>query len=186
MNSKTTKPLSDFLYNKSRFLATVLRHKPELANLTLDSDGYVSVDDVCKELKISKEDLELIVSTNDKKRFAYNHNKTLIRASQGHSVANVDVKLEKVLNPPLKLYHGTKEEFLPSIRKLGLIKGSRHYVHLSDNEITAQQVADRRKGKSVLLIIDANHMRFDGIKFYKSENGVYLVDSVPPQYISGL
>ncbi|MEO6304845.1 MAG: RNA 2'-phosphotransferase [Bacteroidia bacterium] len=174
--------MNSFLENKSRFLSLVLRHQPEKANLVLDKEGYAPVNKICSELKITISELNEIVETNDKKRFAYNENKTLLRASQGHSIKNVALTLEKVENPP-QLFHGTKEEFLESIVKNGIIKGSRNHVHLSDNEKTAQTVADRRKGKSVILKIDVAFMRAEGIKFYKSENGVYLTDFIDPKYI---
>jgi putative RNA 2'-phosphotransferase len=174
--------LSKFLKDKSRFLSLVLRHKPEAANIELDSEGYVGVSELCQSLKISFQDLEKIVVSNDKQRFAFNSDKTKIRASQGHSVKEVQLTLEKV-DPPAELYHGTKEAFLASIAENGLLKGSRHHVHLSDNKETAKNVADRRKGVSVILKIDAMFMRADGIKFYKSENGVYLTDIVLPKYI---
>lgn len=176
--------LSKFLENKSRFLSLVLRHAPEKANITLDKEGYADVRELCLNLEISAQELEQIVVNNDKKRFAYNEDKTLLRASQGHSISNVTLTLDKVEIPPATLYHGTKEEFMDSIMKQGLVKGSRHHVHLSDNEATAKNVADRRKGKSVILAIDAMHMRANNIKFYKSENGVYLTDTVEPKYIT--
>lgn len=178
--------LSNFLENKSRFLSLVLRHAPEKANITLDEEGFTDVKELCLQLKISEKELEDIVVSNDKKRFAYNEDKTLIRASQGHSVKAVQVTLIKVEIPPATLYHGTKDGFLTSIMSEGLVKGTRHHVHLSDNEATAKNVADRRKGKSVILSIDAMHMRADNIKFYQSENGVYLVDYVPKKYITVL
>lgn len=178
MNEK----LSKYLINKSKFMSLVLRHKPEKAGISLDDEGYCLVTDLCKSLDISDKDLDLIVNFNDKKRFAFNDDKTKIRASQGHSINDISLNLEKII-PPAELYHGTKEEFLESISKNGLLKMSRHHVHLSDNKSTAQNVADRRKGKSIVLKIDSMWMRADNYKFYKSENGVYLTDSVPTKYI---
>ena len=174
--------LSNYLESKSRFMSTVLRHKPELANLILDKEGYCETTELCKSLKISQQDLEKIVISNEKQRFSFNNDKTKIRAAQGHSVKTVSVTFEKV-DPPSELFHGTKEEFLSSILKNGLIKGTRHHVHLSDNEKTAQIVADRRKGKSIILKIDSMFMRAEGINFYKSENGVFLTDFIDPKYI---
>ena len=81
--------------------------------------------------------------------------------------------------PPDVLYHGTVERFIQSIMQTGLNKGNRHHVHLSEQLNVAQKVAARRGGKSVILEIDTKSMVKNGIKFYQSENGVWLTDSVP-------
>jgi hypothetical protein len=78
---------------------------------------------------ISYDDLAECVETNDKQRFAFDVSGELIRANQGHS-APVDLQLEE-REPPQILYHGTVERFLPSILRDGLIRGTRHHVHLS-------------------------------------------------------
>jgi len=105
----------------------------------------------------------------------------LIRANQGHSV-EVDLQLEEQ-EPPEFLYHGTVERFLSSILEAGLIRGKRHHVHLSKDVETAFKVGSRR-GKPVILTVDAGRMNRDGHKFLWSANGVWLTDSVPPGYLS--
>jgi putative RNA 2'-phosphotransferase len=177
--------LSKHLEGKSRFLTLILRHKPEQAGIQLDSNGWTDVKLLCEALSITREELDLIVETNDKKRFEFNTNNTEIRACQGHSIGSVELELEVAI-PPAELYHGTKEESLKSIQKSGLSRMSRNHVHLSVDKETAKKVADRRGGKSVILSIDAMFMRAEGYKFYKSANGVWLTDEVPSKYISVL
>jgi putative RNA 2'-phosphotransferase len=170
----------------SKFLSLVLRHKPETIGLVLDENGWAGVQELMeksaqKNVLFSMPELEEIVATNDKKRFAFNEDKTMIRASQGHSIG-VELELVQETAPDI-LYHGTVEKFMESIWEKGLQKMSRHHVHLSDNADTARQVGSRR-GKPVLLIIQAGVMQADGYAFYKSANGVWLTGQVPPQYIS--
>jgi len=105
----------------------------------------------------------------------------LIRANQGHNV-EVDLQLEE-REPPEFLYHGTVERFLPSILEEGLVSGKRYHVHLSKDLETARKVGARR-GKPVILTVDAGGMNRDGHKFLLSANGVWLTDSVPPGYLS--
>ena len=174
--------ISKQLEDKSRFMALVLRHKPHQANLTLDENGYVESDILCKELGITFEDLKLIVISNDKQRFSFNDDQTMIRAAQGHSIKNVDLKLEAAM-PPQILYHGTKEEYVKFIQRDGLLIQNRNHVHLSDNIDTAIKVGDRRKGKTKILLIRAMEMRAAGFLFYKSDNNVWLTGNVPSQYI---
>ena len=58
----------------------------------------------------------------------------------------------------------------------------RHHVHLSAERRTALAVGGRR-GKPVLLEVDAAAMRAEAIPFYRAENGVWLVDAVPPHFL---
>lgn len=102
------------------------------------------------------------------------------RANQGHSV---EVALGCApQTPPAVLHHGTVERFLPSIKEQGLIKGARHHVHLSPDRATAMKVGERR-GKPVIIEVDATRMHADGLTFYRSENGVWLTEQVPVKYL---
>jgi putative RNA 2'-phosphotransferase len=169
----------------SKLLSYILRHKPEAYEIILDENGYTNVDELINKLNahnenISFEILQHIVDTNNKKRFAFNDDLTKIRASQGHSV---DVELgytEK--QPPEILYHGTVEKFLALILKDGLQKMQRHHVHLSADKATAMKVAERR-GKPIILEIKSGKMFSAGYKFYLSDNGVWLTDFVPVNFI---
>jgi putative RNA 2'-phosphotransferase len=179
----------------SKFLALVLRHKPEVADLTLDAEGWAPVADVLRALRsrfgeFSRTQLQELVDTNDKKRFAFNERGDKIRASQGHSVADVMIfKPEDAETPPDELYHGTKKSFLGLIFKDGLKPGTRQHVHLSRDVETANVVAARRSGESVILKVNAKLMSERSSEqhlFYRSENGVWLTDRVPPAYIEVL
>lgn len=170
----------------SKLLSLVLRHKPQQLGLTLDENGWVEVEALIQainktDLNVERDLLERVVSENDKQRFAFNDDKTKIRANQGHSV-DVDVELEPA-SPPAFLFHGTVEKFLDAVRESGLQKMSRQYVHLSGDVETASNVGSRR-GKPVILKIDSGGMADDGHVFYLSVNGVWLCDEVPAKYIS--
>jgi putative RNA 2'-phosphotransferase len=174
------------LISVSKFLAKYLRHAPDELGLTLQPGGWVPVDDLLaaaarEGFPISYDELVDCVETNDKQRFSFDESGDLIRANQGHSVA-VDLQLEE-REPPDVLYHGTVERFLPSILADGLDKGKRHHVHLSKDRETARKVGARR-GRPVLLEVDAPGMHHEGHKFFLSTNGVWLTDSVPPRYLS--
>ena len=166
----------------SKFLSLVLRHKPQAAGVTLDDEGWCNVDELIKNTngRFTKENLEKIVSTDSKGRYSFSEDHTKIRANQGHSI-KVDLKLEPRDPPPI-LYHVTAERFLSSIMEKGLLPMSRQQVHLSTAYDTAVAVG-KRHGKVVVLDIDSAKMHEDGILFYCSENGVWLVDTVPTQYI---
>jgi putative RNA 2'-phosphotransferase len=170
----------------SKFLSYVLRHKPEKIGITLDENGYVLVNELLLALQTNgwasfeKKDLDNIVETNNKKRFAYSADGLSIRASQGHSI-QVDLNLEPQ-DPPEFLYHGTVDKFLPDIKQEGLNRRSRHDVHLSEDKGTATNVGSRR-GKPIILAIQAMRMHRAGYSFYRSANGVWLTNDVPSKFI---
>jgi putative RNA 2'-phosphotransferase len=174
------------LITVSKNLAKHLRHAPQELGLTLQPGGWAPVDDLLAAARrhgfpISYDDLVECVETNDKQRFAFDVSGELIRANQGHS-APVDLQLEE-REPPETLYHGTVERFLPSILKDGLVRGKRHHVHLSKDVETATRVGARR-GRPVILKVDAGQMHRDGHKFLLFANGVWLTDAVPPAYLT--
>ena len=169
----------------SKFLSFVLRHSPETINLKLDENGWANVDELIlqsenQEVKLDFNLLTIVVETNDKKRFTFNEDKTKIRASQGHSI-DVELNLNEI-EPPDYLYHGTVAGSIDSIKEIGLQKMSRQHVHLSKDKETAIKVGGRR-GKPIILIVEAGRMQLEGFKFYLSENGVWLTDEVPAKYI---
>jgi putative RNA 2'-phosphotransferase len=175
--------MSKFLKDIGRYMSLLLRHKPEKEHLNIDSQGYVLVDELIEKLKITKDDLNWIIDNNDKKRFVYNSDKTMIRAAQGHSIS-VDLKMKRIL-PPDVLYHGTSIVNAVEISKGGLKKMGRNHVHLTDDKSTAYSVGMRYakyKNKIWMITIDANHMNEDGFEFFKSENSVYLTEEVPSKY----
>ncbi|THU37105.1 RNA 2'-phosphotransferase [Niastella caeni] len=169
----------------SKLLSLVLRHEPEHIGLMLDSEGWASVPELIekvnqKGIHLDFATLQIIVDTNDKKRFAFDEDKTHIRANQGHSI---DIELNlKSLTPPALLFHGTAVKNIAAIRESGLRKMKRHHVHLTALEETAIKVGQRH-GKPVVLIIQALVMHEQNHAFYLSENGVWLADHVPPAFI---
>jgi putative RNA 2'-phosphotransferase len=169
----------------SKRLSHVLRHAPGSVGLTLDAAGWVAVEDLLAALarhgrRVTRAELDDVVTRDDKQRFAYDPTGTRIRASQGHSVP-VDLGYAAA-EPPAELFHGTVERFLPAIRAEGLQPGNRHAVHLSPDVDTARRVGARR-GRPVVLRVDAAAMVRDGARFTRSANGVWLVDAVPPRYL---
>ena len=169
----------------SKFLSLVLRHQPEVIGLELDKSGWVDVEQLLERCRahgqpLTRELLERIVATSPKRRFALSEDGRQVRASQGHSV---DVELGYApARPPELLFHGTVAASLPAIRAGGLVKMSRHHVHLSPDEATARTVGMRR-GRPIVLRVAAGRMHTDGHVFYLSANGVWLAEQVPPGYI---
>ena len=172
----------------SKKLSFHLRHAPDQLGITLGPGAWVAVDELLAALdahgfRVQRADLDEVVASNDKKRFAFDETGTLIRANQGHSV-EVDLDLP-VTDPPAVLYHGTVDRFLPAIERDGLQPMDRHHVHLSSTVDTARAVGARR-GKPVILRVDAAAMAAAGFEFRVSANGVWLADTVPPAFLTRL
>jgi putative RNA 2'-phosphotransferase len=169
----------------SKFLSKHLRHQPEALGLTLQPGGWVGVDELLaacarKQVRLTRQQLGELVATSDKQRFAFDDTGTRIRANQGHSTP-VDLQLEPQA-PPARLFHGTAAKNVDSILADGIQRVARHHVHLSLDVATAHKVGSRR-GRPVILEIDACAMHAAGHVFYCSANGVWLVDEVPARFL---
>ena len=169
----------------SKSLSKHLRHDPAGLGLTLTPGGWVRVDDLLAALgqrrfSLSRAELEEVVAGNNKQRFSFDETGTLIRANQGHSV-DVDLQLEPTA-PPETLYHGTGHQTAPIIAREGLKKMRRHHVHLSGDRETARAVGVRH-GRPVIFTVHAAAMAEAGHVFFRSENGVWLTDAVPPGFL---
>lgn len=156
----------------SKYLAEHLRHRPERIGLTLDAGGWARVPDLLDAaarhgFPFTRAELEHVVAVNDKRRYALDGDR--IRAVQGHSI-DVDLGLPAV-PPPELLYHGTTDAAAPAIRREGLRRMVRHAVHLSPDPETARRVGARR-GRPVVLVVEAGRMAADGHEFRVSANGV--------------
>ncbi len=176
------------LVRTSKYLAKHLRHQPERLGLTLEAGGWVRVDDLLaalarNKMPLTRAELGEVVAENNKQRFSFDETGAKIRANQGHS-APVDLQLEPVV-PPDILYHGTGHLSVEAILQTGLEKMNRHHVHLSDDVKTARAVGARH-GRPQMLVVDARAMHDAGHLFYRSDNGVWLADAVPPRFLRRL
>ncbi|SCX72439.1 MULTISPECIES: RNA 2'-phosphotransferase [unclassified Pseudomonas] len=175
------------LNEASKFLSYILRHEPQAIGLQLDSEGWGEIESlIAGATKIGKAlDIRLIhaiVSNSDKKRFSISKDGQRIRAMQGHSTTSVNLNhFEKT--PPEFLYHGTARRFLDSIRQQGLIAGTRHYVHLSQDVATAVNVG-QRYGSPIVIKIEALRMSQQGFKFFQADNGVWLISGIPADQLT--
>ena len=180
MDSKT-------LNETSKFLSYILRHKPDTIGLQLDIEGWADINSLiigaAKEGRVLDQAIiQTVVNSSDKKRFTLSEDGQCIRAVQGHSTPDVNLQhIEK--KPPEFLYHGTATRFLESILQQGLIAGSRHHVHLSQDITTAVAVG-QRYGKPAVLKVEALRMHQQGFNFFQAENGVWLTNHVPVYFIS--
>ena len=174
------------LVTVSKFLSKHLRHDPAGLGLTLEAGGWVRVEDLLAgcaraNFRLSWAELKEVVEKNDKQRFSLDESGEKIRANQGHSTP-VDLQLSPQ-TPPDVLFHGTAAHVVDEILKAGVKRMSRQHVHLSATVETARAVG-KRHGKPVILRVDAAAMSRDGLRFYRSDNGVWLVDEVPARYLS--
>ncbi len=180
---------SDRKKNTSKFISLILRHKPETIGITLDEHGWADVRELIEGINhteghsLDRELLEEIVRSDEKQRYSFNEDHTLIRANQGHSIP-VDVEPEEKM-PPDILWHGTGEKYVDSINVQGLISKGRLYVHLSSDKETAKKVGSRH-GRPVIYEINCREMAEDGYRFFESANHVWLTKEVPVKYLKKL
>ncbi|MFA7615524.1 MAG: RNA 2'-phosphotransferase [Weeksellaceae bacterium] len=173
----------------SKILSYVLRHVPEKYNLTLDEGGWGDIDTLIKNIKrkhpqfknIGFSAILQIVNNNRKKRLEISEDNTKIRALYGHTFENTISK--NIVVPPEILYHGTSNyTYSKFIKRNGLKKMKRQYVHLTQNINDAERVAKRKSDKIIVLRILALESYKNGYKFYQEES-IWLSDDLPTEYI---
>lgn len=170
----------------SVFISLILRHKPEVINISLDEYGFAKTNELIPGInstgrEINFDVLKRIVDSDEKHRYSFSEDFSRIRANQGHSLT-LNVEMQAAI-PPDFLFHGTSEETLPAILQEGIKKMSRQYVHLSELSSTAVSVG-KRHGLPVVLVVNSREMYNDGVEFKVSENGIWQVENVPTKYIS--
>ncbi len=173
----------------SKFLSFILRHHPEKYNIKLDDQGYANLTEVLivlnnrfKSQGITLNTLNEMIKKSGKKRFEIRNNK--IRAYYGHSIEK-KIKIPKLKENeyPKELYHGTTEKAFKKIKNEGIMKKERQYVHLSKDIKTAIKVGKRRTKNPLILKIDMDEAKKEGVNFYKSGD-IFLADYIPAQCIS--
>lgn len=179
--------MSKSVNNISKFLSYVLRHEPQAIGLNLDSEGWADINELITGAKrvgkiIDRDLIKQVVDTSSKKRFSISENGLQIRAMHGHTTKTIAITYSEEI-PPEFLFHGTATRFLESILKEGVRPGKRHHVHLSQDMQTVIGVG-QRYGKPVILKIGALRMHQQGFKFYLVDNGVWLTNQVPPEFLT--
>jgi putative RNA 2'-phosphotransferase len=168
----------DKIIRLSKKLAYILRHNPEEFGITLDSEGYASLDEILKELGVTKSDVLEVIEKTEKRRFEIKENK--IRALYGHSIP-IDLKHHEI-EPPDELYHGTERKTVPTILEEGLKPMGRNYVHLSKTKEDAMVVGLRRDTSPAILVIKAKEAWEAGVKFFDAGD-VVLTEYIPAKYL---
>ena len=157
-----------------RKMILILRHK--LDKIKHTKEGYVNIDDLIKQIyELKKNMVQNIVDSDSKNRFNLKiiNNKLHIRANQGHTSGNLDddLMLERILEPIDGCYHGTFEKNLHLIKKNGLSRMNRRHIHIAESD---ESISGKRKSANIKIYINMEEAMKDGIKFYKSLNGVIL------------
>lgn len=178
----------DHLKSLSKYLSYLLRHHPESIGLELDEQGWVAVEELISKAnqngkKLNWEVLRKVLEEGSKQRFILSEDEEYIRAGYGHSI---DVNLAlKPQTPPTKLFHGTAEHNIDSIKEEGLKPGNRNFVHLSASSKEAHKVGERH-GRPQILRVEAGRMNMEGYEFYQSESetDIWLTKHVPAEFIT--
>jgi 2'-phosphotransferase len=166
----------------SRILSRILRHQALAMGLTMTADGFVLVDDLlslkeCRSYTLA--DIRFVVENNDKQRFEFDDRVSppRIRAVQGHSIDLIDedLLLEEVSDPSLIpiCIHGTYDRFMEAIMRDGLKRMGRTHIHMAAG-LPHEVHSGARKNVEVLIYVDVALAMADGIKFFRSRNGVIL------------
>jgi len=174
----------DLKVRVSKFMSYLLRHNPR--GLQMDEQGFVRLNALLMRVRerydVDETFIRDIACAGDKVRFQIVNGK--IRALYGHTI-DVEIDLPEDESVDV-LYHGTTAEAASKILEGGLRSMKRKWVHLSTTREIAREVGVRRTRNPVILVIDAEKARREGIRFFKVTGEVYLSKRIPSKYIKKL
>jgi len=167
-----------------RFISGALRHFPDDLGLAMNQHGWVDVDVLVDAMRTrykwsNREKLFSIIESDEKGRYEIKGNK--IRARYGHSV---DVDLDYDENTLPELYYGASREEVDILLEKGIKPVKQRYVHLSTSEDKAREVAKIHTEDPVLLVVNAEEARNDGVMMLSATENIVLADEIPPEYLS--
>jgi putative RNA 2'-phosphotransferase len=187
MTSTDPRPLS-------KALSLILRHNNGHRRLDFDLHGWTDIVQVSELVSTQKAyggrgsiaEIVSAVATDDKTRFEIDEDGTRIRALSGHSF-EVDIEGEPFV-PDGPLYFGTVTDRVDDIVAHGFTGSSKLLVRLTPDRETAERIAARRQGDSVVFEIDAKRLAADGQTFNRLSNGEVVTSKFGPGYttVSGV
>jgi len=149
----------------------------------MDKYGFVDLDELHEKLRqhfhINKQFIFEITDESKRKRFEIVDNR--IRALYGHTIRIEQQLVEE--NAIQLLYHGTTHDSALKILKEGLKPMKRTWVHLSPTVDIAREIGLRRTRNPIILMIDVEAARKDGVVFYRATDKVYLCGPLLSRYI---
>ena len=176
----------------SKALSWLLRHGVEKEGFTFIDGGYLWIEDILKHKKVSHykaDDIQRVVKECEKQRFALkmdSEGKMLVRANQGHSLANVNIEMDEILSADevSKVIHGTNIRNWKKIKSEGLSRMKRQHIHFAAGEPGESGViSGMRHSCEIYIYINIEAALSDGLKFYRSSNNVILSPGNSEGYI---
>ncbi|MCD6287356.1 MAG: RNA 2'-phosphotransferase [Anaerolineae bacterium] len=176
----------------SRFLSMLLRHRPARFPVTLDGQGFTQLAAVMRILHAlpnfrwaTREDIDAVMALPGRARFEVVRDErgARIRALYGHTALRLEY--EPVV-PPDALYVAVTPESLVEVECRGLAPTELSYVHLAVTPAEARRSVLRLTATPMVLRVDAAVAHAEGHVFYSPTEGVYLVESLPAEYVTRL
>ncbi len=171
-----------------RTMAGVLRHFPQRYGLEMDDHGWVDLRDLVTAIQIRHRKFKFLkphhiialVQTDPKGRYQFEEGR--VRATYAHSI-DLDLDLPTEDIPPV-LYYPTTEEECSILLEIGLRPADRQWVHISDTLESATEAGQVRTADPVILKVDAEKAREEGVVIKKAGKYVYITKEVPPEFLS--
>jgi putative RNA 2'-phosphotransferase len=171
-----------------RVMTGILRHFPEKYGLTMQPHGWIPLPQLVQGIAqhhrgyhwLRTHHLVAIAESDAKGRYEVKDDR--VRATYGHTV-EVDLDLPTENIPDLLFFPVTPDE-ASIVLEVGLKPTDRRKVHLSKTAADARAAGAVRTPEPVVLAVDARRARGDGIVIMQAGKTVFLVDLVPPTYLT--
>ncbi|KAM7356138.1 tRNA 2'-phosphotransferase [Cochliomyia hominivorax] len=184
----------------SKKLSWLLRHGARKEGLTIQSNGFIKVEEILQHPNYKKfynlDILKQLVDNDTKQRYTLRFNEEFegfeIRANQGHTLKEVkdDKCLKEIVSAnevPLAV-HGTYLRHWEAIKREGLKRMSRNHVHFATSDSCADNISGFRSDCQILIYLNVYRVLISGeFKLYRSDNNVILCSgladgSIPIKY----
>ena len=171
----------------SKKLSWLLRHGAPSEGIAMDAAGWVSIEDVLRSVRLSRAELDEVVRENNKSRLELASGR--IRACQGHSRQGMPVTLEaleaswQLHDEHASIWHGTHPGAAGGIGREGILPGERTHVHLAEG---MNSQVGKRANVGIMIEVSPSKLLAEGLRVFRSSNGVLLCRNVPPSCIVGL
>ncbi len=185
VESPKTENIQDKHKNICRFLSFVLRHKPQMAHLKLDEDGFADIQKVLSaiedkfKLKLTEEELNSVT-----KKYAFNFFKIQdkkIKAKFGHTVIlnmNTPQGFEPIDKTPRELYCTIDKKEMWNVSKNGL-QGS-----LVQSDLKADKLKVSKGEFGTIVSINSDKASKNNVTFYFNKNNQsYHCKFIPATYL---
>lgn len=168
-------------------LVFILEHRPAEFGLVPSIDGFVQFKELMKALHeepgwsyVRQSHIHEVLLGKDRPLFETDHDR--IRTRERRWQMDLESPVRQSL--PKILFTSVRRKAHPIVMERGLKATPGRHLILSADEAMALRIGRRRDPQPVLLRVEAERARTEGVSFHAFDT-LFLCDDIPQRYVSG-